>query len=168
MWGRSAINSDSTMNSYEQSQPNKEVRNIKDVLSAYRYHTIPAIRQILLTQRNRVSDMFDAIEDEMVRVQLSYQTGGRRPVNIVPYVKIGLKTQWDTWSSGRLSLAKSKAETYMSHYLQSLQNGYATPALRNAAQAAAGKGDNDPQTLIDKIDALATAVGNLPAWNAPF
>jgi len=166
MWGRSAINSDATMNTYEQSLPDKEVRNLKDVLSAYKYHMIPAVSQILLNQRNRVGSMFAQVEQTMQG--LTYQRGGRSPVTIAPYQSVGLQQAWNAWSSARLNIARNKAVTYMQQYLQGLENGYATQGLRNAAQTAAASGDNGPQTLINKIDALSNAVANRPAWNAPF
>lgn len=166
MWGRGAINSDSTMQHYEQSLPDKEVRNLKDVLSAYKYHMIPQVSQILTDQRNRVGNLFAQVEQTMTG--LSYSTGGRKPVTVAPYQPIGLQQAWLAWSSGRLDAARARAETYMDQYLQNLQNGYATPSLRDAAQRAANAGDNGPQTLIGKIDALSNAIANRPAWNAPF
>lgn len=156
MWGDDAINADGTMNSYEQSEPDRAVKNIKDVISAYKYHQIQEISANLLKQKNRVGNMFD---------QMDSLPSFPAPSGNQPYQKIGLKAAWDTWISGRAQLARSKAETYMRQWLESLQNGYASEYQRQIAE------DNpDVQELIDKIDALAKEVDSTlkNRWNPPF
>ncbi len=155
MWGTGAINQDTTMTGYEQQTPERAVKNIKDVLSAYKYHQFNEVNNILVAQVGRVATMLNQIEQYLASITVTTRAG-----TFATYQPMGLGAQWRTFMNGRAAMARSKAETYMDDWVQSLQNGYATPYLRDHADAAG-------LALIDKIDHLATAVAGRTAWVVP-
>jgi len=163
MWGTHEVNADTTMEEYELTAPEREVKNLKDVLTAYKYHTDSNIASILKKQRDRVATTLTAIENALAgkSVKIGNTQYGA-------YNSIGLAAKWNTWSSDRLKLAKSKADTHLSTYFPQLKEGYATQGLRTAAQKAASAGDNGPQELIGKIDALEAALNQKPTWTLNF
>lgn len=146
MWGRNAINSDVTMQGYEQQDPNKAIKNLKDVLSALKYHQIPAVSTILVDQANRVGNMFQTMETELAN----------RP----GYQALGLQAAWNTWIKGRADLARTKAETYLTDYIQKLNDGYGSDYQRQPQYA--------DTVLLGKIDALTAAIAGRTAWANPF
>jgi chitinase len=165
MWGRNEINSEEKMVSYEESSPDRTIANIKDVLTAWRYHTDSSISAILTSQRNRVGDRLAAIEK--VLDGLSFDKG--RPAQTYePYKPIDLQSEWNAWSSGRVAYAKKKADNYMTKWLENLKQGYASDYQKEAAEVAASKGDLGPKTLLAKIAALEAAIEAKPTWNLPF
>jgi chitinase len=159
MWGVQAINSDETMNKYNKDTPERAIANIKDVLSAWKYHVDNDIAQILIRQRDRVGDKLAAIEEALEG--LTYGT-------YKPYKSLDLKSLWEAWSSGRVARAKKRAEEYMTNYLALLQRSYATDDMRKDAEKAAKDGDGSQAERIEKIDALAAAIKARPTWNMPF
>jgi chitinase len=163
MWGRNAINADETMIRYEESTPDRTVSNIKDVLTAWKYHTDSSISAILIRQRNRVGDRLAAIEK--VLDGFSFVKDGKQ---YEAYESINLQSEWNAWSSGRVAYAKKKANDYMTAWLANLKQGYASDYQKEAAEVAASKGDLGPKTLLAKIAALEAAIEAKPTWNLPF
>jgi hypothetical protein len=172
MWGDHVITTDDNLSSQTESDVNKLVRNIAEVLGAWQYHMTPAISTILTNQRNRVGDYFDAIESALNGVTYEYEEededGDIEVIETEPYQVVGLKAQWDAWSTDMLAQAESKAKTYMDENLANLQSGYASAYQREKAQQAAQKGDRTLVKVIEKIDALASAVGQRSAWRTLF
>ena len=80
-----------------------------DVLSALRYHQIPAVNTILVNQANRVGNMFNQMENV-----LATRPGYQRP-------NPNIQTQWKSWIKGRADLARTKAETYLKGNLKNLK-----------------------------------------------
>lgn len=146
MWGKAAINSDQTMTDYEQQQPDRAIKNIKDVLSAYKYHQIKAVNDILVKQANRVGAMFGRMENDYLAN------------NYPNYEKIGLQALWTSWIKGRTDRARTRAETYMQDGVNRLQAGYGSEYNRQHT-------DN---VLMAKIDSLTAAVKAQQGWANPF
>ena len=136
------------MTDYEQQQPDRAVKNLKDVLSALKYHQIPAVNTILVNQANRVGTMFNQMENV-----LATRPGYQRP-------NPNIQTQWKSWIKGRADRARTKADTYLTENLKHLKDGYATDYQR------------DPQfsdgVLLAKIDALEAAINGRTTWANPF
>src|SRR5580658_5008126 len=101
MFGSSAINSDSTMQGYVQNDPYKALKNIKDVLSAYKYMQITEINNFLVDQSTRVGNMFDAQETYLASIAVP---APRNAGNLDTYVPIGLGNMWRQWVRGRVTL----------------------------------------------------------------
>lgn len=148
MWGRNAINSDQTMLDYVQQTPDKSIKNLKDVLSALRYHQIPAVSTILVAQAKRVGDMFQTMETELAKNRPKYQPAG-------------LQAAWQSWIKGRADRARTRAETYLTENMQKLIDGYGS-AYQGQPQF------EDAAVLRGKIEALAAAIAGKTAWANPF
>lgn len=146
MWGKNDINSDETMTDYEQQRPDRAVKNIGDVLSAYKYHQIQAVNDILVKQANRVGAMFGRMENDFLAN------------NYPDYKKIELQAEWTSWIKGRTDQARTKAETYMKAGVKRLQDGYGSEYNRKFTDKA----------LLARIDSLTTAVNGQPSWVNPF
>jgi len=157
------------MTEYAQQTPERALKNLKDVLSAYKYMQITEINNFLVTQSNRVGNMFDTMETYLAGITVpNPNPGPNGPANLNPYVSIPLRTAWNEFIKGRTTTAATKAVTYMDEWLGYLQNGYATTYQRTAAAQAAANGNNDLMAIITSIDALAQAIGQRTAWNNPF
>lgn len=146
MWGRNAINSDQTMTDYEQQTPDKAIKNLKDVLSALKYHQIPAVNTLLVNQANRVGNMFNQMETALAN----------RP----GYQPAGLQAEWNSWIKGRADRARTRAETYLTDNIKKLKDGYTTEYQRQPQFA-------DP-VLLEKIDKLDAAIKVRQTWGNPF
>lgn len=148
MWGKSAsINLDQTMTDYEQQQPDRAVKNLKDVLSAINYHRIPAVSSTLVRQANRVGTMFDQMEDALVA-----RGGG--------YQKVNLQQKWNSWIKGRADRARTRAETHLNDNYEKLKAGYLSD-YQQQPQFSDG-------VLVKKIQELGKAIANAQSWSNPF
>lgn len=164
MWNNNEnINKDKTMNDYEGSLPDKSIKNLKDVLGAYNYHNDANVRRILLNQRDRVGRMFGRVEQAMAG--MAFVKG---KVTYAPYKPQGLEKKWNDWSHDRLVRAGKRADKHLDTWLPSLKARYTSDDSRQAATFAKATGDDGPQKLIDKIDALAAAIEGRPAWDPAF
>jgi hypothetical protein len=143
------------MTAYEQQVPDREAKNIKDVLTAYRYHQIQEVQTNLINQVRRIRDMMNNMES-----YLAGQTISNRNGNFDQYVPIGLGNFWIQFMQSKVVEAKSKAETYMDTYIQRLKDGYCSAYQRQNANA-------EDQILITKIDSLEAAVNAKPNWVVP-
>ncbi|KAI4122687.1 MAG: hypothetical protein LQ338_005669 [Usnochroma carphineum] len=146
MWGKNAINSDQTMADYEQQTPDKAIKNLKDVLSALKYHQIPAVNTLLINQANRVGNMFDQMETALAS----------RP----GYQRADLQAKWNSWIKGRTDRARARAETYLTDNMKKLKDGYTSEYQRQPKFA-------DP-VLLAKIDNLDVAIRGRQTWGNPF
>lgn len=156
MWGKSAINTDDTMFEYIGNDVNKAIKNIKDVLFAYKYHMIPTISQYLVNQANRVGNMFESMDGTKVP-QLHPLLKGQAYGN---YQRVGLRDLWNQWIRGRTDKARLKAETYMTGWVNHLK-GY--------IPSDPSKLSDDDKVLVEKIVKLDQAVNAvLGTWNNPF
>lgn len=115
MWGNNVINNDDVMVGYLQQDPDKAIKNVKDVLMAYKYHQQSDIATYWQNQVRRVGDMLDRMDQLIPQKQdPSYET----------YKSMNLKSEWNTWISGRIYYARHKAEQYMNHWVDKLKEGY--------------------------------------------
>ncbi|KAL8730716.1 MAG: hypothetical protein Q9166_003908 [cf. Caloplaca sp. 2 TL-2023] len=147
MWGKKDINSDETMTNYEQQTPDKAVKNLKDVISAYKYHKVPTVSTYLVNQANRVGNMFQQMENSIAASDPGYQ-------------RLNLQSKWKTWIKGRGDRARTRTETYVVDYTKKLRDGYTSEY-----QVAGGFGD---PVLLEKIEASTKEVNGLQPWGNPF
>ncbi|WPH03961.1 glycoside hydrolase, protein [Acrodontium crateriforme] len=161
MWGNQVIRKDKIMSDKVKTTPYEALTVIKDVLSAWEYHMIPAINQLIGAQRNRIGGLLSSVQDQIVG--RGYTTSPKSgDVTIVPYTKIeDLESRWNTWTHDRGIYARNRAQTFMDTYIAQLQTTYATDDLRK-------KANEQERRLIDAIDSVATAINNKAAWSLPF
>ena len=141
MWGNVVINIDDVMTGYVQSDPDKAIKNVKDVLMAYKYHQQPTIATNWKNQAKRVGEMLTRMDQEI-------------PINVLrngydAYQSMNLEAEWTAWISGRIYVARQKAEQYMEYWVNKLKDGYITATT-----------STDPEVLarIEKIRKLEEAV----------
>ncbi|KAL8694715.1 MAG: hypothetical protein Q9224_003515, partial [Gallowayella concinna] len=146
MWGKKDINSDKTMTENEQNDPDVSVKNLKDVVSAYKYHQIPDVSRFLVNQGNRIGAMFLQMENTIAANEPNYQ-------------RLNLNTKWNAFIKGRAERARLRAETYLSNYLGKLKEGYYTEYQKEGRFNA---------ILVDKIGNLTQAYEALTPWANPF
>ncbi|KAI9766214.1 MAG: hypothetical protein M1839_005004 [Geoglossum umbratile] len=160
MWGSDRISADSKMQEYLRGNPEKAAKNVKDVLSAYKYHQFPDVNTILVAQAMRIANMLENLDNNLLPPIHRADSNGNL---YSPYRPIGLRNLWMNWIRGRTEAARIKAETHMRDVVSKLQAGYATPELRNSATP-------QEQEFITRIDSLATAVNAALAnpWFNPF
>lgn len=162
MWGRNQINSDTTMHNYQTQDPDRAFKNIKDVITALRYHSDATVNANLLAQRNRIGARLELLDTAIVP---TIQKPNHRT-----WTAVGLRAQWDEWTKTRALQAHEKAIAYIDDYRDKLDLAYATQYQRENAQ----QGGDDPQAvasraLIAKIDALNNEwKNNRPNWVRPF
>lgn len=151
MWGNTAINIDDVMVGYIQQDPDKAIKNIKDVLMAYKYHQQPTIATYWQNQKNRVGNMLDRMDQLIPSKQdPSYDT----------YVSMNLESEWNTWINGRVIFARQKAVQYMQYYITKLKDGYLESDRSKIT-------DSDVLKRIEKIEKLDAAITQVigTAWN---
>ena len=148
MWGTHEINADSTMQGYISKDPLKAMKNLRDVVAAYRYHQDATINDNLKKQSQRIADMFDRLD--------SRELPGKdfKPWGLNPYKKVGLKSKWESWMRGRAELAERKAVVYLDRYTKDLAN------------AASGLGPK----FVQSVAILQTQVNDIHQnpWKNPF
>ena len=167
MWGKNPIRNENTMRDYLERSPNTAIKNIKDTITVIRYHNDPDVSARLVRQKNRVGDMLNTMNTQVVPKIMKTMRNGDRFGTWQPQ---NLQQQWNTWIRGRADYALKKAITHIEKWLQELEDSYATPELRNIAS----RGGNDAEaqaarTRIEKIDKLRDEWTNRrPIWNNPF
>ena len=166
MWGPNAITNDATMRDYLQKTPNTAIKNLKDTITAIRYHNDMDVSTRLVLQKNRVGDMLLKMDTQVVPNSVRTKVNGDRYGTWQPQ---NLKQLWDTWIRGRADYALAKAVAHIEKWLPELEESYATPALRDVANRGSGEEAQEARTRIEKIDKLRDEWTNRrPVWNNPF
>ncbi|KAL9594308.1 MAG: hypothetical protein Q9219_007102 [cf. Caloplaca sp. 3 TL-2023] len=142
MWGQKSINSQETMTNYINTMPDRAIKNLKDVLSALKYHQIDTISTTLVNQAHRVGEMFNNMEIEI----------GKRDPSFQPK---GLQAVWSKWIKGRAERARTRAETYLEGNLENIKTGYSSDYQKD-------------KVLLEKINKLEAAIKGRTTWNNPF
>lgn len=173
MWSPTVINSDSTMMGYlGQGMP--AFQNVKDVISAYKYHRFQTINNNLVAQSNRIGAMFQQMETYLTGKTL-HQSGSK---TMEPYQSMGLQGLWSTFMNDKAATAKARAEQWMEHWTAQLEETYKSDyqlqfAAERTQELRQSTGDqtvlSDEQIFIDKITRLRTEVNSQPnwVWNPP-
>ncbi|KAI0459849.1 hypothetical protein F5B21DRAFT_511091 [Xylaria acuta] len=161
MWGTGAIRRDTVMRGYVSNvnKRQKAFQNLKDCMFALAYMRDPIVSNTLLLEKNRVRDRLAALDNNVVPTiaRPGYRT----------WTSQGLAGLWDTFMSQRAIQARTKVETHINTWLQTLQDTYATPAQRQAAQGTSPVAQAN-QRFITKIDRLAQAWNAFGQWIPPF
>lgn len=138
-----------------QKEPNRAMRNLKDVLTAYRYHQDATINSNLQKQSKRVGELLDRLDSiELPKVEIKI-----KDKKVAKYEKIGLKDMWEGFIQAQAEKAKSKAETYLDKYVAAMKK-QVDP--KNADPVIAGLGP--------RIEKLEEEVAKMKAdpWKNPF
>jgi len=118
MWSGDALRADKVMEDFigigDQGDVMDACAVIKSVAWALQYHVI--VNTILTRQVLRIRDMFNLIDNTLLP-GLNIQ--GRRQ-----YQTIGIGALWQSWMHDRAILAKTRAETFTTGYLNAITAWY--------------------------------------------
>lgn len=166
MWGRTVMRDEANFRVYIQSDPDTAIKNLKDVMSALRYHADPTISNRLVTQKNRIGDMLNRMDTQVVPGIQRFDANNQQFGQWQPK---GLQQRWNTWIRGRADLARTRAFAHIEKYLGELVSGWTSDLQRQDALNKANQGDQLPLRRINKIDMLRNEWNtNRPVWNNPF
>lgn len=167
MWGTGAIRNAETMRQYLLQDPNTAIKNLKDTITAIRYHSDPTISARLVLQKDRVGAMLQQMDTQVVPGIVKTDRSGTR---FGPWQPQGLQQRWNAWMRGRATYALNKAVVHVDTWLPQLEQAYATPALNDVAN----RGGNDPEAVTARARILRITTlrnqwtNNRPVWNNPF
>ncbi|OBT89371.1 hypothetical protein VE02_01453 [Pseudogymnoascus sp. 03VT05] len=168
MWSPTVINNENTVTGYL-GQGMEGFQNVKDVITAYKYHRFNEINNNLLAQSNRIGAMFQQMEAHLAAAPALHQSGN---VLLQPYQQANLQAQWRAFMNTKAATAKTRAELWMDNwtgqlettYCSNYQLGFAQDRTTELRQAT---GDpnilSDEQIFIDKITRLRQEVNSRPS-----
>ncbi|KAF7510841.1 hypothetical protein GJ744_005941 [Endocarpon pusillum] len=163
-WGKDPARNEYTLQEYA-GHGDSLFKNVKDTITAIRYHMDPTIRGYLINQKNRVGDMLNQLETQELPSITKNIDGVQRT-----WASLGLQNRWNAFMRTRAATAITDSQQHVNDYLNMLKEGYATQAHRNAANNGGNTEDaRIRRSLIAKIDALdAEWTNNRPLWTNPF
>jgi len=139
--------------------PAEAIQRIKEVLFAYKYHQIEEIKDTLIDQVQRVADMFDTIETDIL-------PNATPPDDKNVYESTGLKAEWLSWMRQRADKARVKAETFLDTHIEGLKNAYYVDDKDTLD--ASDPQDKDTLDLIERIEKLDEAIQAKGTWVNPL
>lgn len=163
-WGKDPARNEYTLQDYA-GYGDALFKNVKDTITAIRYHMDPTIRGYLISQKDRVGNMLNRLETQELPSITKNIDGVPRT-----WASLGLQARWNTFMRTRAATAIVDSQQHVTEYLNMLKEGYATQAHRNAANNGGNAEDAQiRRALIAKIDALdAEWTNNRPVWTNPF
>lgn len=163
-WGKDPARNTYTLQEYA-GHGNSLFKNVKDTITAIRYHIDPTINGHLVRQKDRVGQRFNDLETQYLPL-ITKDIGGLQRT----WASLGLQNRWNTFMRGRAATAITDAYNHVEEYLTALEEGYATQRQRNFANQLGDTEDGrNLRGFIAKIDALrAEWTNNRPIWTNPF
>ncbi|KAF8252102.1 glycosyl hydrolases family 18 protein-like protein [Wilcoxina mikolae CBS 423.85] len=160
MWSARAINTDTKMDGFIKNEPDRAVRNIKDVIFAIKYHMDPTISGYLVKQATRVGDMIEKMDVTYVpKVHPTNSDGTYKD-----YKSLGLRAEWDAFIKGRAELARTAVETYMTRNIKLLRSQHVDITIDPNDPKA-----TDKKILKTKVEKLDKAIKSVTGkWKNPF
>ncbi|KAK7756344.1 hypothetical protein SLS62_001570 [Diatrype stigma] len=165
MWGRSAINADATMNGYMQSEPDRAVKNLKDVMTALKYMQDSTINARLKAEKERVATRLKELDEDKMP-NWDRKQGGK---SFKRWEKKGLEGKWNSFMKQQAEIAKDKAVKYMDDNLKSLEDAYVTEYNKEQANQP-GAENAVLKTLLEKIEKIRDEWTRYKpnSWTNPF
>ncbi|OTB14128.1 glycoside hydrolase family 18 protein [Daldinia sp. EC12] len=154
---------------HELQNAGKMIKAMRNLIGLRMYHSDAHISDILKQQKDRVGNVLELLDTKILKAH------PRHPAPYKPWEKQGPRAEWDAFMRGKSTLAQTKAMGVLNEFLPRLQEQWADDASRQAAVIDSAN-DNDTtqaskqelQDMIDRIDAMASVLGKLPAWTWPF
>jgi chitinase len=161
-WGVSDARNADTLDTYTGDSV-KLFKYVKDTIAVIRYHIDLFIRQTLVAQKDRVSQMLNDLET-IYLPQITKNINNQQ----VTWQSLDLQTKWNTYMRTQNAAVITKSFTLVDKYLAKLVDRYTSVAQREAAE----RGTPDAlilKGLIEKIDALqADWTNNEPVRTNPL
>ncbi|OTB02455.1 glycoside hydrolase family 18 protein [Hypoxylon sp. CI-4A] len=144
------------------------IKAMRYLIGSRMYHNDAAIRKILKDQRDRVGNVLDLLDTQILKEH------PRKPAPYKPWQSLELKAKWSSFMKGKFALVETKTMKVINEFLPLLQEQWANADSRDNAKIDPDKDDEDTQAdkqalqdLIDKIDAMSDTVEALPDWEWP-
>jgi chitinase len=165
MWGRHDINQDATMTSYIQAEPDRAVKNMKDVMTAMKYLQDSTINTRLKAEKERVAARLKEL-DETKMPSWVRKTGNN---DWAKWTSKGLEGKWNSFMKKQATKAKDKAVKYMDDNIKLMKAAYVTEFNKDLAERP-GAENEVLKKLIEKIEKLETEwIRYKPnSWGNPF
>ena len=155
MWGNGNIRNDATMRQYLLQDPDTAIKNLKDTITAIRYHADPIISARLIQQKDRVGNMLNEMDIQCVPgIVRTVRAGKYRQ-----WQPQGLQQRWNTWIR---AYTLTKAISHVETWLPQLEQAYATPTQRDNSI----RGNDNAEAVVaryrmSKIDTLRNQWTNM-------
>ena len=157
MWsGKQLVDSDK-MTKYvnDDTKINKAFKNMRDVISAWRYHQDATTKQILKKQSDRIAARFDVLESEIAKSDQNYN-------------KIGLKDAWNSFMKGRAAKVGAGAETFLDTWLKYMNDAWADGDENSNPNAGKDpKTPDDPNSKTSRLAKLKKERDGMGTWSNP-
>lgn len=148
MWGNTAINTIPTFTNYMQADPVRAIKQIKDVMSVFKYHDHPTINSNLVAVKLRIQDRLDELDNQIMPNWV-------RSPGWAKWTPMDLAGKWHTYATTVAQRARDKGWKYITDNLRKIREAYISKINRAmAASAQPGTPSADLAILLDKIDAL--------------
>jgi len=157
MWGQGRISDPRTMAGYMNNNPNKAVKNLKDVLTAMRYMEDTDVENTLVNQAARVGARLLLIDNVALPAWTKIDGSGTWG----QWTSKGLGNLWTAWIRQRSQKARDKGFQHITDYLAELEDRF----INNVPA-----GVTVPQVLVDKIEAFRDEWDNyrVIGWTNPL
>lgn len=165
MWGRHTINADATMTSYMQAEPDRAVRNLKDVMTALKYMQDTTINARLVAQKERVAARLKALDEDKMPNWNRVQSGGTWK----KWESKDLEGKWNEFMKKQGQNARDKAVAYMDYNLERLEDAYVTESNQKQADKP-GEQNELLKVRLEKMKKLREEWNRYKpnAWKNPF
>ena len=165
IWSKGNINADETMKQYMEADPDRAVRNLKDVMSAMKYMQDPTIKERLIKEKKRVAARLKELDEDKMP-KLVRHTGDEKWST---WKSQGLEAKWNTFIKERATNAKDKAVKYLDDNIKDLRESYVTSTNKEQAKGPS-EAARQLKTIIEKIEKLDAEWKRYKpnSWTNPF
>ncbi len=166
MWGRKEINSEETMGVYERSDPDKAIKNLKDVMTAMKYLQDTDVNTRLIDEKERVAARLKKLDEDLMPKWKRETNSGEEWDK---WVSKDLESEWNKFMKAQATKARDKAVKYMDDYIEDLVDAYLTATNENISNKP-GEENAILKTLLEKIRKLRDEWKRYKpiSWTNPF
>lgn len=146
MWANTKLNDEKTMATYISKDPDKAVKNLKNVMSAMKYLQDQTINSRLKAAKERVAARLKEL-DEVEWPKWQRKTADK---NWAKWKPIGLEKEWTKFIKQQATTASDKAVKYLDNYCKKLMDNYKNNSNEQLAEMDTDAGKS-MKTLLEKI-----------------
>lgn len=142
------------------------LKSMRLLIGSRLYHNDWTIIGILRAQKNRVGDILDLLDNQVLP--------NNPPQGFTAWQPLGLRAEWDTFMRGEFLMMQTKTMKVINDFLGPLKEHWTSDATKQANEDQPGDSNTvltrkqETRNLIDDIEAMDDFVRNLPAWQWPF
>lgn len=151
---------------YVQADPDRAIKNMKDVMTAMKYLQDPTIKSRLIAEKERIAARLKELDE--VRMP-AFVKVTRTGAIFSKWVSIGLEDYWNRFMRESATTAKDRAVKHIDEYLAVMKEVYVSQTNRDFARQP-GNENQALAALLGKIDALDAEWARYKpiSWTNPF